>query len=470
MKQKMPIQRLKSSLLIAMFLLGVGLQAVAQTPTDDTVALEAQIKLKELQLKMLQAEQNLKDAELKALDQSRKEVAAQRLLGRQADAEKLLDVQATGAVSGAQVANDLQLVAKLKETFGDVPRIGKEGAVSITDGSTTQLLSTRSGSALAALKFANQICDDLVAAGIKDAYVAPAGFDEKVVRSRLFKAEVDSLKKYADDQKAVLEGAALQSVAAIATGMQVARYLIGGAQELSKTFRADYSFAIANSTRAVLIEKSIAARCPAELANTDLETSLRLGMDSSPLSDSLSTLINFSDRYDGTLAATTSQISAAKERLAAEMAKPEKKRSKATIENEDHNAKSLQQELKKLQLVEPAVKRVKTFLESLKTRQTEVVDALVWADFDNKWRSKPRLQLTVSAQDVQITKTSAWTNQKILAATHIEVLYHAIDNFGKVLISGARVHSVTSPELELAKPGNDLYIGCVVVPKGATCP
>lgn len=137
----MALQQVTGRLVAAMLLWAGALQADAQTLTDDTAALEAQIKLKQLQLQLLQADQALKDADLKTMDQAQKQVAAQRLLARQADAEKLLDLQAAGAVSGAKVGNDLLLATKLKEAFGGAPNIGKEGAISITDGSTTQLLA-----------------------------------------------------------------------------------------------------------------------------------------------------------------------------------------------------------------------------------------------------------------------------------------------------------------------------------------
>lgn len=468
----MATQRVNIRHVAAMLLFIGALHAQAQAPTDAAAALEAQIKLKELQLKLLQADQNLKDAELKALEQSKKEVAAQRLLARQADAEKLLDLQAEGAVSGAQLTNELLLATKLKDAFGDAPKIGKEGAISISDGSTTQLLVTRSGSAWASLKIANQICDDLKTAKVEGAYIAPTGFDEKVVRSRLFKAEVDSLKRYADEKKAVFDGVPLQSVATVVVGLQAARYLIGGAQELSKALRPDYGFSIAaNSSRAALIEKSIAARCPTVLANADLETFLRLGMGSTALSDSLNTLIDFADTYDGKLSGLTSQLNAAKEDLAAEKAKSKEERSAEKIDTADRKVKGFQPLLKQLQLVEPAAKRVKTFLDSLKTRQAEVIEALVWAGFDNKWKDKPRLQLTVSTQDVQINKTSAWSGQKISAAAHVEALFHVIDKDGKVMVSGVRLQSATSPELALTKASKGAFAGCVVVAdEGTSCP
>ena len=471
MKRMMEIRRATAPMLAIVMLVSGAMHSHAQTAVDDAAALEAQIKIKELQLKLLEADQALKNTELKTLEQSQKLVAAQRLLARQADAERLLDLQATSAVSGAQISNDLLLVTKLKDALGNAPQVGKEGVVNITDGSNTQLLSTRSGSASATLKLAAQICNDLKTANIAGAYVAPVGFDEKVVRSSLFMTEVDALKRYADNNRSTLDGVRLQSAAGVLAGLQVARYLIGGAQDLAKTFRSDNTFAIsANNSRATLLEKTVSAYCPAQLANTDLETSLRLGMNSSTLSDSLNTLIDFVDSYDGKLAALNSQLAAAKEELAAEKAKPKEERSEAKIDAADRKVKGFQPTSLQLQLVEPATKRFKAFLESLKTREAQVIEALVWANFDTTWKAKPRLQLTVSAQDVQITKTSAWTSQKILAAAHVEALYHVIDKNGQVLVSGARVQSAAAPELELSKAGQDTFAGCMVAPGAMACP
>ncbi|MDR0215479.1 MAG: hypothetical protein LBJ15_15945 [Comamonas sp.] len=467
----MALQQVTGRLVAAMLLWAGALQADAQTPTDDTAALEAQIKLKQLQLQLLQADQALKDADLKTMDQAQKQVAAQRLLARQADAEKLLDLQAAGAVSGAKVGNDLLLATKLKEAFGGAPNIGKEGAISITDGSTTQLLATRSGSAWASLDIANKICADLKDANVSGAYIAPAGFDEKLVRTRLFMAEVNSLKKYAEDQQATLDQVNLQSAAAVVASLQVARYLVGGVQDLAKTFRSDYALAtVANNSRAALIEKSIGARCPNQLVNTDLETSLRLDLDSSDLDAALNTLIAFVDTYDGKLAAMTAQQAAAKDALAAEKAKTGQERSARKIADADAKVQGFLPLAQQLHLVEPAVKRFKTFFDSLKTRQADVTEALMWAGFDKKWKDKPRLVLTVSAQDVQITKTSAWTSQQIMATNHVEVLYHVLDQAGKVLVSGAREQSTSAPELEVTKAGTNTFSGCAITKADSVCP
>ena len=454
----------------ALLLAGCALHVGAQDTSAATAALEAEIKLKELQYKLRQAEQNLKDAELKALEQTQKEEAARRLIARQADAEKLLDLQSANAVSASEIGKDFQFAAKLKEAFGDAPKIGKEGAVTITDGGTTQLLATRSGSALAAMQIARQVCSDLKAAGVVGAYIAPAAFDEKVMRTKLFLSEVESIKKYADDVRSQLDGVQLASAAAVIAGLNVARYLIGGAQELSKALRPDFGYALAaNTSRASLIEKSIAAGCPAQLANIELETSLRLSIGTSALSDSLNTLISFVDQYDGKAAALTAQLADAKEKLAGEKAKPKEDRSATAVEQSEGNVKGLQAMARQLQGVEPTAKRVKVFLESLKTRDAQVLEALTWANFESKWKDSPRLQLTVSAQDVQITKTSAWTGQKILASAHVETLFHVVDKDGRVLVSGARMQSASAPEMELTKAGTVAFAGCAVSAKSPVC-
>nr|WP_315463259.1 hypothetical protein [uncultured Rhodoferax sp.] len=455
-----------------LLLMSCALQVGAQTPAaPDTAALEAEIKLKELQYKLRQAEQNLKDAEIKALEQTQKEEAARRLIARQNDAEKLLDQQAANALSASDIGKDLQLVTALKGAFGDVPKIGKEGAVTISDGGTTQLLATRSGSAWAAMQIAKQVCSDLKAAGVTGAYIAPVGFDEKVVRTKLFFSEVESIKRYADNVKEELNGVQLASAAGIVAGLNVARYLLGGAQELSKALRPDYGYGIAaNTSRANLIEKSIAAGCPEQLVNTELETSLRLGVGTSSLSEALTALITFADQYDGKSAVLTSQIAEAREKLLAEKAKPKEDRSVPAIEQSESTLKGLQSMARQLQIVEPAAKRVKAFLESLKTREAQVLEALVWTNFESKWQNHPRLQLTISAQDVQITKTSAWTEQKILAAAHVEVLFYVVDKDGKVLVSGARMQSASSPVLDLTKAGTSTFVGCAVSQRTPNCP
>lgn len=457
--------------LIAAMLAAAGVvPAGAQTPANDPAAIEAEIKVKELKLKLLQAEQALKAAELKALEQSQQLTAAERLIARQGDAEKLLDLQAATALSGAQTTSDLQLAAQLKTAFGNAPTIGKEGAITIADGSTSQLLVTRAGSAKAALAIASQICKDLKDAGVAGAFIAPAGFDEKVVRTRLFKAEVDSLSRYSAGPGQELEGVQLESAAAVVGGLQVARYLIGGVQELAKTLQADYSLAVsANASRAILIEKSIAAQCPTVVSNTDLETSLRLAMDSSALSASLSSLISFVDLYDGKLAALTTQLADARGELAREQAKPKDERDQGKINEAHRKVKGFVPFVRQLQLIEPAVKRVKTFLDSLKTRDAQVAEALIWAGFETKWINQPRLHLTVSAQDVQVTKTSAWTGQKIFASSHVEALYHVLNKDGAVVVSGARAMSTTAPEIEVGQASADRPAGCTVR-SGKGCP
>lgn len=455
----------------ALLLANCAVHVGAQEPAADTAAIEAEIKLKELQYKLRQVEQNLREADIKALEQTQKEEAVRRLIARQADAEKLLDLQASNAVSTSEIGNDLLLATKLKEAFGDAPRIGKEGAIAVTEGGTPQLLAARAGSAWAAMQTAKTICADLKAAGVTEAYIAPAGFDEKVMRSRLFLAEVESLRKYADRVQPLLGDAQAASAAAAIGALNVGRYLIGGVQELSKTLRSDYGYAIAaNTSRASLIEKSIAATCPEQLANTELETSLRLASGTSGLSDSLDALIRFADQYDGKAAALASQLAEAKEKLTAEKAKSREERSARVIEQTEGNVKGFQNEVRQLQGVEPAAKRVKAFLESLKTRDAQVLEALTWANFESKWKDKPRLHLIVSAQDVQITKTSAWSRQKLLSAAHVETLFHVIDKDGNVVVSGARMQSASTPELDLTKAGTLVFAGCAVSRTTPNCP
>lgn len=463
-------------------LTGCSLHVSAQTstPAADTAAIEAEIKLKELQLRLRQAEQNLRDAEIKELEQAQKAEAARRLIARQALAESQLDLVAANAVSASEMSRDLQLASKLKELLGNAPSIGKEGAITITDGATSQLLATRSGSAFAAMQVAKQICADLKTANVVGAYIAPTGFDQKVLNTRFFFSEVKSIEKLADGATAQLDSVQAQAASAgsLIGGLTVLRYLIGGAQEISKALRADYGFAVsANGTRANLVEKAIAASCPDRLANVELETSLRLDSDTSGLSQSLNALISFVDKYDGKVAAVTSQLTDAQQRLVAERAKLKEKPSEAVTKRLEINIEQLEISVKGLQLVgrqlqgvEPVAKRVKAFLESLKSRETQVLDALTWANFEAKWKDRPRLQLTVSAQDVQIIKTSAWTRQRILATSHVETLFHVTDKDGKVLVSGARMQSAAAPELDLTKPGTRPFTGCAVSQAVSTCP
>jgi hypothetical protein len=434
----------------------------------DTSAIEAEIKVKELQLKLKEAEQKLKDAEIKSIDQAQREETARRLLARQADTERTLDAQASNNLSATDLAKDLQTFNKLKETFGDPPKIGLEGSVALTEGGTTQLLATRAGSAQASFELADLICKALAKAKVTSAYIAPQGFDEKLMKSSLLQAEVDGLVNHIATYKGQLEGIKTASAAGIVAGLNIARYLVGGAQELSKAIRSNYAYAVSSSSsRANLLEKSIAANCPGAVANVDLETSMRLHSDTSTFSTQADKLIVFLDEYDGKSSVLTATVAETTAKLTLERAKPEKDRNASVIEELDTRLKTQKGELGKLQLIEPASKRVKNYLDSLKNRDAQILEALTWANFA-KWKNSPRLQLTVSSQDVQVTKTSAWTAQKISSASHIEVLYSVINSEGLVLVSGAATKSIVSPVLDMKTVGSS-SLSCVTLAGVASC-
>lgn len=447
--------------------------AIAQSAAE-TTALESDLKLKELQLKIRETEQKikeveqkLKDADTKALEQAQKEGAARRLLARQADAEKLLDLQASSAVSAADIGQDLQVFAKLKEAFGEPPKIGQEGSVAVTDAGAAQLLAARAGSTRAALDLARVICASLGRAKVSGAYVAPAGFEEKYFKSRMLQDEVNGMRASIRPAKDKLTGIEVASVATMVAGLNVARFLIGGAQELSKAVRSNYSYALSNnSSRAALLEKSIASACPKSVANVDLEVSLRLKGPSGEFATAIQEVADFADEFDGKNAVITGQLAYETKRLDAERAKPEQDRHTGTISELTTKVENLRSRQSELQSLEPVSKRAKAYLESLKGRSTEVIEALAWANFAS-WADKPRLQLTVSAQDVQVTKTSAWTAQKLSGASHVEATYHVVDAAGNVLVSGAATRSLVQP-LEMNKPGAAGF-SCTAVNGSATC-
>lgn len=434
----------------------------------DTSAIEAEIKVKELQLKLKEAEQKLKDAEIKAIEQAQREEAARRLLARQVDTERTLDAQATNNLSATDLAKDLQTFGKLKETFGDPPKIGLEGTVTLTEGGTTQLLATRAGSAQASFELADLVCKALSRAKVTGAYIAPQGFDEKLMKSALLQAEVDGLVNHIATYKSQLGGIQAASAAGIVAGLNIARYLVGGAQELSKAIRPNYAYAVSSSSsRANLLEKSIAANCPGAVANVDLETSMRLHSNTGAFSTQVDKLIAFLDEYDGKSSVLTAGIAETNAKLTLERAKPEKDRDASVIEEQETRLKTQKGELGKLQLIEPASKRVKSYLDSLKSRDAQILEALTWANF-TEWKDKPRLQLTVSSQDVQVTKTSAWTAQKISSASHIEVLYSVVNSKGLVLVSGAATKSIVSPVLDMKTVGSSA-LSCVTIAGAASC-
>lgn len=469
-----------AAIALAAALLAAQPAAIAQAAAE-TTALENELKLKELQLKIRETEQKIREAEqkireseqkineadTKALEQAQKAEAARRLLARQGDAEKLLDVQASSALSAAEIGQDLQLFAKLKEAFGEPPKIGQEGSIAVSEAGAAQLLAARAGSAQAALELARVICASLGKAKVSGAYVAPAGFDEKYFKSRMLQDEADGMRASIRSARDKLAGIEVASATAVVAGLNVARFLVGGAQELSKAVRSNYGYAVSNNTsRATLLETSVASTCPQAVANVNLETSLRLGAISGEFAKAIQELAAFSDDFDGKNAVVTAQLAEATKWLDAELAKPEKERNQGTINELKLKVENLRFLQSELQAVEPVSKRAKGYLESLKGRSAEVIEAMAWANFA-PWAGKPRLQLTVSAQDVQVTKTSAWTTQKLSGASHLEAIYHVVDAAGKVLVSGAATRSLVQP-LEMNKPGASGF-SCTATSGLATC-
>jgi hypothetical protein len=107
--------------------------------------------------------------------------------------------------------------------------------------------------------------------------------------------------------------------------------------------------------------------------------------------------------------------------------------------------------LASLKLLQKDVDRLRTYLESLKNRSTEIADHLVWSGFA-PYATVPRVAVVVTAQDVQITKDGTFTGKKLSALGSVEILYFvSVPMTGAVMASGALYETRALPKIDLTK-------------------
>lgn len=383
------------------------------------------------------ARDTLAKAELAELETARKiaeEKAAQKRL---ADEQKTLDINAETALDTAKKSKGLAGIKQLKEIFGDPPAVGKEGGVSFSSEASGQLLEARLGSAEAVVELAGKVCGVLKSKSITGAYLAPSGYELKLQQASIFTAELTALSGEMDAAKEDMSTAvhAASAEAAIA-GITAARYLIDGVSQISKAFRADYSYSLSSTVRSTLFERSVAAQCQDQLIRVDLEQYLRRKASRPEAYADLNKISSFVAEYDAGKAALSGKI----QDFEKEFSEAEKaKKSKAILDGIKLRIDGARAGLRKLSKYEGLSVRGKAFLESIKGSEEKVLENMAWAGFD--LQEHPRLEFTVSSQDVQISKSTAFTALKLTSATTVEVVYAAFDKDNKVLASGVASYS-----------------------------
>lgn len=257
----------------------------AQSATDSEILqLESDAKLAD-------AKKKKADAETALIDANRKLQEAKAQQDRAGDDAAKAAAVLRGSRKSAELDEDLTDLKKLKDLFGEAPKVGREGSITVTESSANQLLATRAGSIAATQDVAARMCASMKGK-VAGAFFAPADLDAKVQRTRIFLGEIDGVWNLAQNKRSELDGIQMASVTAIVGALTAARYLVGGLDELSKVFRGDYAAVVASTTRSTLLESLVAGACPNELTTVGIESVLRLRVDTG-IRDKLDYIVNF---------------------------------------------------------------------------------------------------------------------------------------------------------------------------------
>lgn len=481
---------------ILVLLLFAALSASAQSPV------ETEIKQLEEDAKLTEARKKKADAEAALVDSNRKLLEAKALQDRAGDDAAKAAAGSRGAKKAAELDEDLTELKKLKEVFGDVPKVGREGTMSINATNENQLLGIRAGSIEATAEVARRMCDVMKKGGTTNAFFAPADLDLKVQRTRLFIGELDSVHQLAQSAQESLGGIKSASVTGLMAAMSGARYLLGGIDELSKIFRGDYAVAVANTSRSSLLEALVAGKCPTQVKTVGLESVLRLRVDAS-IRGKLDAMVSFLVDHEGRAAAAAQETTRYKAELEAAVAKeglvqaelkkldaeyaksaaekqmkledetktkkpePQYRKARQALVDQISKANSdvvtLKQQVsglldigKQLKALDPTVSRVKAFLEGVKANSATFAEAVAWSGYDDTklgLRNLPRISYVLSAQDAQVTVDRAFIGRRLDGMSTVEVVFQVVTEEGDVKAGGAI--SVTKSRKGLAFAGED---------------
>jgi hypothetical protein len=411
---------------------------------------------------------NKADAQKQSLDTEKGVAEAQAALDRLPEDLAALAIASRTKRKAAEIGEDLVLVQTLKSALGEPPKVGKEGTLSLSDSKGGFLLRNKVGTLISIQSAVDKLCTQLTVAGVKDAYMTSDGFEAKVFVGQMFGEEVNFQVKLSTQLNGEMKSLQPASVATVVAGLTAARYLVGGISELSKVFRSDFDVAVSeNASRSALAQRMTAATCPGVVKISNLEQSLRLTSKSrmgtfyGELDQIGSTVGNYAVKvqaFENAIVVDEKHLDAEKRKLATLMAEYEKAKQEAEKAGKpipDKNQQLNETEAKVAQLEDQVlsnknglatlkqtqkdVERLRAFLDSLKTRASEIADYLVWGGFD-AYSSVPHVTLVVTAQDVQVTKDGTFSGKKLSSVGSVELLFVASNPTTGQTITAGTIH------------------------------
>lgn len=340
---------------------------------------------------------------------------------------------ADAALATAKVGADSAEVTALIAAFGKPANLGSDGTVTISDSTSGMLLETRSGSLAITAVLAQNLCGVLASKGIKDAFVAPPDLDKKVLASSLFLNEFNALQRVLGDPsiKPYAQAVTKSQISAAAVMSAVTMLQLGATslQSVAKLFRSDYAVALADGGRGAWLESFLAAKCPEQLPYANVEGVIRANGFAAQFA-TLQSLANVPDSLANAKAAAKRRLDSATDAIAKKVAKKEEPSSTESQEKVDAQAAFNQ-----IADLEPLSTRIKALIDSVTSKPDSFIDALVWQAFSN-FADKPRLTVSLSTQDGQVTKTNWLFGKSVYGRSAGELIYRISTADGKVPLAG----------------------------------
>lgn len=386
-------------------------------------------------------------AETDAVTAAKALADAKALANRQdsADQKSLLDADA--ALTASRIKAQVAEFSALKDTFGNAPSIGTDGNVAITDSTTGMLLESKSGSLKATATLASQFCTVLKEHDIKDAFIAPADLDRRIVASSLVLRDFKELSRFANNLankgKVGLGAEEHIAVSGLLSAVSMLQYGAGAIQTIAKMFRSDYAISLADGRRETWLEYFMAASCHEQVPRADVETAVRAqGIDEEM--KQLNEIAKFVDAHTTQKALQTAKL----EKATSDAKAAKEKDSKADTSIFDADAKSAKAALDSLATLDGPVGRMKTLLEGVTSKPDAFVDAVSWSHFAEKYKDKLRITVAFTTQDGQVTRTHWLTGKHVYGRSSGELVYRVVDKDGAVKVAGYLVATNSDGELD----------------------
>jgi hypothetical protein len=368
----------------------------------------------------------------------------------------------------AEMTGDLAMSAAIKGS-GLTAATGKSGGVSLAAAAAT-LLPLQRGGLMAIDNLADQVCKDLKANNIADAFIAPATFEALAQKGVVDVIQLRSLHQAAIAGAEEFKAVQLQMAGtSIAGALVSAEYLAGGIQALSKLFRNDYSVAVSTNSRSNLFEQRLAAACGHDTIAYNMEGVLRLN-GAAILTAWLPDMASFVQLYETSSEQITAQVTALNAQrtaIAADTTLTTAQKN-AAFDPIDQQLKAFEQKQLKLAKYKAVSGAIKAYLAALAPTST-VFDSIVWSQdvlFDlgglpasltaPRLNERPRFAFTLNVQDAAVTKSSAFSADQVKGVTSVEAYYSVFHN-SKLTLSGVYTETAETPTFNFSKSALPSY-------------